>query len=83
MTRANGVVIVGAGLRAAPGMASPGLKTACVTPIYPAGGDTPHFLRATSGEYITQVTAVSPLGLGYLPPADDPRGSRRQRVAPR
>jgi quercetin dioxygenase-like cupin family protein len=36
-------------------------------------GNTPHFHWAKSGEYITQVTAIGPLGLEYLNPADDPR----------
>ena len=36
-------------------------------------GDTPHFHWAKSGEYITQVTAIGPLGLEYLDPKDDPR----------
>jgi quercetin dioxygenase-like cupin family protein len=36
-------------------------------------GDTPHFHWAKSGEYITQVTAIGPLGLDYLNPKDDPR----------
>ena len=46
---------------------------------YPPGsvivlpGDTPHFHWAKSGEYVTQVTAIGPLGLDYLNPADDPR----------
>jgi quercetin dioxygenase-like cupin family protein len=46
---------------------------------YPPGavivlpGDTPHFHWAKSGEYITQVTAIGPLGLQYLDPKDDPR----------
>jgi quercetin dioxygenase-like cupin family protein len=46
---------------------------------YPPGsvivlpGDTPHFHWAKSGEYVTQVTAIGPLGLEYLDPADDPR----------
>ena len=46
---------------------------------YPPGavivlpGDTPHFHWAKSGEYITQVTAIGPLGLDYLNPKDDPR----------
>jgi quercetin dioxygenase-like cupin family protein len=35
-------------------------------------GNTSHF-RAKSGEYVTQVTAIGPLGLEYLDPADDPR----------
>lgn len=46
---------------------------------YPPGsvivlpGDTPHFHWAKSGEYVTQVTAIGPLGLDYLDPKDDPR----------
>ena len=34
---------------------------------------TAHFHWAKSGEYITQVTAIGPLGLEYLDPKDDPR----------
>jgi len=46
---------------------------------YPLGsvivlpGDTYHFHWAKSGEYVTQVTAIGPLGLEYLDPRDDPR----------
>jgi quercetin dioxygenase-like cupin family protein len=45
-------------------------------------GDQPHFHWAKSGEYITQVTAIGPLGLHYLDSADDPQsrqpsGSKR------
>jgi quercetin dioxygenase-like cupin family protein len=46
---------------------------------YPPGavivlpGDTAHFHWAKSGEYITQVNAIGPLGLNYLNPKDDPR----------
>ncbi len=46
---------------------------------YPPGavivlpGDTPHFHWAKSGEYVTQVTAIGPLGLDYVQPDDDPR----------
>jgi len=46
---------------------------------YPPGsvivlpGDTWHFHYAKSGEYVTQVTALGPLGLEYLNPGDDPR----------
>jgi quercetin dioxygenase-like cupin family protein len=46
---------------------------------YPPGclvilpGDTPHFHWAKSGEYITQVTAIGPLGLEYMHAGDDPR----------
>lgn len=48
---------------------------------YPPGslivlpGDTSHYHWAKSGEYITQVTAIGPLGLEYLEPHDDPRSS--------
>jgi hypothetical protein len=46
---------------------------------YPPGsvivlpGDMYHFHWAKSGEYITQVTAIGPLGLDYLDAKDDPR----------
>lgn len=46
---------------------------------YPPGsvivlpGGTSHFHWAKSGEYVTQVTAIGPLGLEYLRPEDDPR----------
>ena len=46
---------------------------------YPPGsvivlpGDTPHFHWAKSGEYVTQVTAIGPLGLDYINSTDDPR----------
>lgn len=49
---------------------------------YPPGslvilpGDTPHFHWAKSGDYITQVTAIGPLGLEYIHAADDPRLQR-------
>jgi quercetin dioxygenase-like cupin family protein len=36
-------------------------------------GDTYHFHWARSGEYVTQVSAMGPLGLEYLDPSDDPR----------
>ena len=39
-------------------------------------GGTPHFHWAQSGEYVTQVTAIGPLGLEYLDPEDDPRNRR-------
>jgi quercetin dioxygenase-like cupin family protein len=38
-------------------------------------GDQPHFHWAKSGEYITQVSAIGPLGLAYLDPANDPRNA--------
>jgi quercetin dioxygenase-like cupin family protein len=46
---------------------------------YPPGsvivlpGNTFHFHWAKSGEYVTQVTAIGPLGLEYLNADDDPR----------
>jgi quercetin dioxygenase-like cupin family protein len=49
---------------------------------YPPGsvvvlpGDTPHFHWAMSGEYVTQVTAIGPLGLAYIEASDDPRNLR-------
>ena len=36
-------------------------------------GNTSHFHWAKSGEYISQVTAMGPLGLDYVDTADDPR----------
>jgi quercetin dioxygenase-like cupin family protein len=38
-------------------------------------GGTPHFHWARSGEYVSQVSAIGPLGLEYLDSADDPRKS--------
>ncbi len=35
-------------------------------------GGQPHFHWAKSGEYVAQVTAIGPLGLGYVHPGDDP-----------
>jgi putative intracellular protease/amidase/quercetin dioxygenase-like cupin family protein len=46
---------------------------------YPPGavivlpGDTSHFHWAKSGEYVTQVTAIGPLGMEYIDHNDDPR----------
>jgi quercetin dioxygenase-like cupin family protein len=46
---------------------------------YPPGtviilpGNTPHFHWSRSGEYVTQVSALGPLGLDYVNPKDDPR----------
>ncbi len=39
--------------------------------VLPAGQS--HFHCAKSGEYVTQVTAIGPLGLAYVDPGDDPR----------
>ena len=52
---------------------------------YPPGsvvvlpGDTWHFHWAKSGEYVTQVSAVGPLGLEYAEGSDDPRREVRPR----
>jgi hypothetical protein len=46
---------------------------------YPPGaviilpGNTTHFHWAKSGEYVTQITAMGPLGLEYLRAKDHPR----------
>lgn len=40
-------------------------------------GNTSHFHWARSGEYVTQVTAIGPLGLEYVDPKDDPRNGAR------
>jgi quercetin dioxygenase-like cupin family protein len=51
---------------------------------YPPGSvivlpdDTRHFHWAKSGEYVTQVTAIGPLGLVYHDPHDDPRAQNRR-----
>ena len=50
---------------------------------YPPGtvivlpGNTSHFHWAKSGEYVTQVTAIGPLGLEYINSKDDPRNVSR------
>ena len=50
---------------------------------YPPGsvivlpGNTPHFHWAKSGEYVTQISAIGPLGLEYLDSGDDPRRQKR------
>jgi quercetin dioxygenase-like cupin family protein len=36
-------------------------------------GGQPHFHWAKSGEYVTQVSAIGPLGLSYVEMGDDPR----------
>jgi len=52
---------------------------------YPPGavvilsGNTPHFHWAKSGEDVTQVTAMGPLGLEYLSAKDDPRYNSDRR----
>ena len=52
---------------------------------YPPGaviilpGNTSHFHWAKSGEYVTQVTAIGPLGLEYINSKDDPRSETQPR----
>jgi quercetin dioxygenase-like cupin family protein len=41
--------------------------------VFTLPGNTPHFHWAKSGEYISQVSAIGPLGLEYVNPSDDPR----------
>jgi quercetin dioxygenase-like cupin family protein len=36
-------------------------------------GGTPHFHWAKSGEYVSQITAIGPLGMEYVDQTDDPR----------
>ena len=36
-------------------------------------GGQAHFHWAKSGEYVTQISAIGPLGLAYVDPTDDPR----------
>jgi quercetin dioxygenase-like cupin family protein len=44
--------------------------------ILPA--NTAHFHWAKSGEYITQVSGIGPLGIDYVAPGDDPRNQQEQ-----
>jgi quercetin dioxygenase-like cupin family protein len=41
-------------------------------------GNTSHFHWAKSGEYVTQVTAIGPLGIEYVNADDGPRGRREE-----
>ena len=54
-----------------------GVKAYPVGSVIVLPGDTPHFHWAKSGEYVTQVSAIGPLGLEYLESRDDPREQRR------
>ncbi len=51
---------------------------------YPPGsvvvlpGSTSHFHWAKSGEYVTQVSAIGPLGLEYVDSENDPRGFKNR-----
>jgi quercetin dioxygenase-like cupin family protein len=50
---------------------------------YPPGavvllpGGIPHFHWARSGEYVTQISAIGPLGMQYVDAADDPTSEQR------
>ena len=52
---------------------------------YPPGsvivlpGNKPHFHWARSGEYVSQVQDIGPLGLEYLDSRDDPRNKSSQK----
>lgn len=67
----SGVFYIGLGAQFDPGKLQ----------AYPPGtivvlpGGTAHYHWAKSGEYITQVTAIGPLGLEYLNANDDPRNN--------
>lgn len=39
-------------------------------------GNTSHFHWARAGDYVTQVTAIGPLGIDYVDPNEDPRNAR-------
>jgi len=51
---------------------------------YPPGtvivlpGNTAHFHWAKSGEYVTQVSAIGPLGMEYVNSKDDPRNGNSE-----
>ena len=53
---------------------------------YPPGavivlpGGTSHFHWAKSGEYITQVTGIGPLDIGYVEAKDDPRNAHASQT---
>ncbi|GAA4745633.1 hypothetical protein GCM10023264_08850 [Sphingomonas daechungensis] len=65
----SGVFYIGFGSRFDPGkLQAFGPGSVIVLPR-----DTPHFHRARSGTYVTQVTGTGPLSLDYLCAADDPR----------
>ena len=42
-------------------------------------GRTSHFHWAKTGEYVSQVTAIGPLGLEYVNAKDDPRSENTTR----
>jgi quercetin dioxygenase-like cupin family protein len=54
---------------------------------YPPGsvivlpGDQIHFHWAKSGEYVTQITAIGPLGLAYVDEREDPRANHESPLS--
>jgi quercetin dioxygenase-like cupin family protein len=65
----SGVFYIGRGkVFDAAGLSAYGPGSVIVLP-----GNTPHFHWAKSGEYVTQVSAMGPLGLDYVDAKDDPR----------
>ena len=67
----SGVFYIGLGARFEPEY----LKAHPPGSVVVLPGDTWHFHWAKSGEYVTQVTAIGPLGLEYKEAADDPRNA--------
>ncbi len=67
----SGVFYIGLGARFKP----EDLKAHPPGSVVVLPGDTWHFHWAKSGEYVTQVTAIGPLGLEYKEAADDPRNA--------
>jgi quercetin dioxygenase-like cupin family protein len=65
----SGVFYIGIGERFAPDA----LQAFPPGSVVVLPGNTPHFHWAKSGEYVTQVSALGPLGLDYVSAADDPR----------
>lgn len=68
----SGVFYIGLGTEFAPEK----LKAYPPGSIVVLPGNTPHFHWAMSGEYVTEVTAIGPLGLVYADPQDDPRNEK-------
>jgi hypothetical protein len=65
----SGVFYIGRGEQ----FASEGLEAYPPGAVIVLPGGTPHFHWAKSGEYVTQVTGIGPLGLEYVDLRDDPR----------
>ncbi|HVJ43025.1 MAG TPA: cupin domain-containing protein [Dongiaceae bacterium] len=65
----SGVFYIGVGEQFDPGRLT-AYSTGSVV-LLPGG--TPHFHWAKSGEYITQVMGLGPVGMEYMRHADDPR----------